>query len=328
MSKSPHSVLGVALDASPEEIKKAYRKLAQKWHPDRNPGNPQAEERFKEVKAAYERLTEKPKEGAFQAGFGFGGEGSFSDYFKRAAEPVQGEDVELDIEISLREALTGCSKKARYWRAAPCSGCSGTGSPMSRPSPCARCKGRGRSGGAFSLFGETCSQCDGSGIAPESRCSVCGGTGLLREDKTLDLGIPAGVDHHTRLRAKNSGHFGRGRTDAGDLYARVLIKPDKIYTKDGKTLTRRLKVSALDALVGGTLEMQLPLGGMVELSVPAGAQPGSRLRLAKMGSVAPGDSKPGDLICEIEIEVSQDLTDRERALIIQARDSRKARLER
>lgn len=328
MRKSPYDILGVSFGASAEDIKKAHRKLAQKWHPDRNPGNPLAEEKFKEIQAAYERLAGKSQEDRGQPDESSRGSfgDSFSDFFKDPPPPPsQGEDVEVDLEITLKDALLGCARVVSFWRAAHCSACSGSGSPMARPDPCERCKGRGQTGGSFALFSEICSRCEGSGIAPQSRCGVCGGTGLVREERELSYNIPAGIDHGMRLRAKGEGHYGRGRPAPGDLYAHISIKADKMYVKTGKTLTRRLAVDALDLILGGEARVELPAGGSVDVKIPPGMAHGSKLRLAGLGSPAIGDPTRGDLICEIEAQIKAPVSGKERELLTQARDERRAK---
>lgn len=324
MRKNPYDILGVSFGSSAEEIKKAYRKLAQKWHPDRNPGNALAEEKFKEIQGAYDQLA-----GRSHSEEGAGPRRSsdpFADFFKDPpAPPSQGEDVEIELEISLKEALQGCVRQVFFWRAAHCSGCSGTGSAKAQPDPCERCKGQGRLGGSFALFSETCARCSGTGIAPQSRCGVCGGTGLTREERELSYTIPAGIDHEMRLRAKGEGHYGRGRSAPGDLYAHVFIKPDKVYVKQGKTLSRKLAVDALDLILGGEARVDLPAGGSVEVKIPAGMKPGAKLRLAGLGSPAIGDPSRGDLICEIEAEIKPAASAKEREWLAQARDERKGK---
>lgn len=322
-----YKILGLAPGASDDEVKKAYRKLAMKWHPDRNPGDAQAEANFKEIKEAYEILTGKQENPQAQHQGGFSFNDIFGDFFggakasRRSHGPTKGEDLEVETQISLKEALSGVSKRMKYWRAAHCAACDGLGSQDENPQSCQHCHGRGEVG-AFAFLSQTCPSCDGSGIDPKSQCHNCGGTGLLREDKEIDLSIPAGVDSGMILRAVHEGHFGRARDLAGDLHVHIQIKPDPIYQKSGKNLYRTLSIDALDAILGCTPVIDLPDGKKIEVNIPAGIQHGTKLGFGGFGSVGIKDPKKGDIVCEVAIKVPEKVSAKERELLVKARDVR------
>ena len=316
-----YATLGVARTATDEEIKKAYRKLAMKYHPDRNPDNKEAEEKFKEVQKAYETLSDKEKramydqyghaafEGGGQGGFGgFGGFGGaqgfdFGDIFSqmfgggsgRAQPDYQGEDVQVGIEITLEEAAKGVKKRINIPTYEACDVCNGSGAkPGTSP--------------------ETCPTCHGVGKHIKDPCIKCHGEGRNKTGKAVEVNIPAGIDDGQRIRLSGEGEPGRHGAPAGDLYVTVRIRAHKIFQRDGLDLHCELPISFATAALGGELEVPT-LDGKVKLTIPKETQTGRRMRVKGKGVKSLRSSAIGDLYCHIVVETPVNLTDRQKELL-------------
>ena len=335
-----YEVLGVNRDASDEEIKKAYRKLAMKWHPDRNPDNPKAEEHFKEAKEAYEILTDGSKRGAYDqfghagvdptaaagAGAGFGGSFAdafgdiFSDIFGggRARSSVyRGADLRYNLEISLEDAARGSETRIRIPAMEECATCHGSGAkPGTSPSTCSTCHGHGQvrmQQGFFSIQ-QTCPRCHGSGKIVTSPCATCGGAGRVKQHKTLSVKIPAGVDEGDRIRLSGEGEAGMNGGPPGDLYVVIHLKPHPVFRRDHNDLHCEMPISFTTAALGGDIEIPT-LDGYAKIKVPAGTQTGQMFRLRSKGIKGVRSAGHGDLICHVAVETPVNLTARQKELL-------------
>jgi molecular chaperone DnaJ len=331
-----YKVLGVSKQASDEEIKKAYRKLARKYHPDRNPDDPQAEERFKEVQSAYDTLSdpEKRKEydsGGIFAGFGgpgaagagaFGGFGAsdlgdlFSNIFSRGggrAEPrrVRGHDLETEVSLSFDQAVNGAQVSVNVPKAERCRTCHGSGAkPGTAPVTCPRCEGRGidaQSQGFFSIS-QPCPQCGGAGQVIDDPCPTCGGSGLTRQAKRYKVKVPAGVRDGARIRLAGKGEAGPRGGPPGDLYVTVRVAASPVFRRlDDGNLEVAVPISVAEALRGATIEVPT-LDGTKKIKVPAGSRHGTIQRLRGEGPPRPRGNGRGDIRYRLEIELPQELT--------------------
>src|SRR3954465_7566259 len=319
-----YEVLGVNRDCSEEDLKKAYRRLAMKWHPDRNPENPKAEDHFKEAKEAYEVLSDPNKRAAYdqfghagvdpQAGMGAGAAGGagfgdiFSDIFgeifggQRGGRSTvyRGADLRYNLEISLEQAAKGFETKIRIPGVAACETCKGTGArPGSQPSTCPSCRGAGQvrvSQGPFSIA-QTCPRCHGSGSVIPNPCATCSGSGRIKLQKTLSVKIPAGVDEGDRVRLSGEGEPGVNGGPPGDLYVQVHIKAHPVFQRDHDDLHCEMPVSFATAALGG--EIAIPtLDGSARIRVPAETQSGKTFRLKAKGIKGVRSQAPGDLFCQ------------------------------
>ncbi len=327
--KDYYELLGVSRGATEDEIKKAYRKLARKHHPDVNPGDKAAEERFKEISEAYAVLSDPEKRKQYDtlghAAFGeggptwegFGGAGGspfgagfdFSDLFgdlfggrpgTGPAGPRKGADLEYEMEIAFREAVFGAEKEIAYRRSAPCDTCGGTGTRAgSGGGRCPQCGGTGtvRTSRGPLAIQQTCSRCRGTGHLPGPPCAACGGHGATPKSERIRVRIPAGVDDGSRIRVSGKGEAGPGGGPAGDLYIRVRVRPDRRFRREGPNLVTTVDVPVIDAILGGTVEVPT-LDKPVRMKVPAGTQDGRRFRLRGKG--VPGK---GDLYAEVRIKI-------------------------
>ncbi|HOE97580.1 MAG TPA: molecular chaperone DnaJ [Candidatus Sumerlaeota bacterium] len=350
-SKDYYKTLGVERSASPDEIKKAYRKLALKYHPDRNPGDPEAEERFKEVSEAYEVLSDPQKRrmydahgyegvrGAFRHGgftwddfhhasefqdiFGdlFGnlfGFGSMGGGRSRRGRP-RGRDLRLRLDIDLEDVLRGKTSEITLRRLESCLKCGGSGAqPGTRPETCQRCGGHGQlrvTQGFFSLT-TTCDVCGGSGQVVRNPCPECGGQGRVKEKVTLKVEVPRGVETGTQLRMLGEGEAGPPGGERGDLYIVLNVRPHKRFVREGFDLHCELPISFPQAALGDTISVETPWGAQ-ELKIPAGTQPGDRFRLHNLGVPQRDhdDAMRGDLYVHAKLVVPTRLTDRQRELL-------------
>ena len=340
-----YEVLGVERSAGTAEIKTAYRKLAVRWHPDKNPGDAEAEERFKEAAEAYAVLSDGDKRARYDrfghAGIGgaagSGGFGGFDptifadfsdilgDLFgfgggrARAGGPRQGADLRYDLTLTFEEAAFGLSRALTIPRLEACPECGGGGSAGGGPPrPCSACGGRGqvRFTQGFFTVSRTCPQCRGEGTVISDPCRECHGEGLVERRRTISVNIPAGVDDGTRLRLPGEGEHGRWRGPAGDLYVVVRVHPHERFQREGPHVFSTVKVAYPQAVLGATLEVDT-LHGPAPLDIPPGTAHGARFRLRDQGIPRLGRGGRGDHVVGIEIDVPRprDLSEEERELL-------------
>ncbi len=344
-----YEVLGVERDASEEDIKKAYRKLAVKYHPDKNPGDKTAEEKFKELGEAYEALSNPQQRAAYdqyghaafdprtRAGGGFRG-GGFHDPFEIFREvfgggtgsifdelfggerrdptgPQRGADLRYDMEISFEEAVRGCEKEIPVTKLEACDSCRGTGAePGSKAKTCATCGGRGQvlsSRGIFSIA-QTCPRCDGAGRVIEKPCQVCHGTGRRERATKIKIKIPPGVDTGARLRSAGNGEGGIRGGPAGNLYVVLHVRPHEIFQREGDDLICEVPVRFVQAALGAEIEVPT-LAGKANIRIPPGTQTGTVFRLKGKGVKNVQGYEVGDLHVRVHVEVPTHLNAAQRA---------------
>lgn len=344
-----YEILSVAKNASADDIKKAYRKLAMKHHPDRNPGSKEAEEKFKEAKEAYEILSDDDKRQAYDrfghagvdpnaGGMGGGANmGGFADAFgdifgeifggaagagggRRGGPQVyRGSDLKYALDITLEQAANGFDTEIRVPSWDNCEVCHGSGAkPGTTPKTCRTCGGAGnvRMQQGFFSVQQTCPTCHGSGKEITDPCNACDGVGRVRKTKTLQVKIPAGIDDGMRIRSPGNGEPGVNGGPAGDLYVEVHLKQHNIFQRDGDDLHCELTIPFTTAALGG--ELQVPtLSGKYEISIPEGTQSGKTFRLRGKGIKGVRASYPGDLYCHVALETPVKLTDDQKALLRQ-----------
>ncbi len=338
-----YEVLSVAHNASEAEIKKAYRRLAMKYHPDRNPGDRTVEEHFKEAKEAYEVLTDPRKRAAYdqfghagvdtQAGAGaggFGGGASFSDIFGDVfgdifsnlrgagrAQAYRGADLRYNLELTLEEAVFGTSAKIRVPTLASCETCGGNGAkPGTKPVTCPTCNGMGQvrmQQGFFSIQ-QTCPRCQGRGTIIPDPCASCQGTGRVEQQKTLSVKVPAGVNNGDRIRLTGEGEAGESGGPPGDLYVQIQVKPHPIFTREDNTLYCEVPISFTMAALGGELEVPT-LDSRVGLKIPSETQTGKVFRIRGKGVKPVRGSATGDLLCRVIVETPVNLTREQKELL-------------
>ena len=346
MSKRDYyTVLGLPRDASEEDIKKSYRKLAMKHHPDRNPDDKSAEDKFKEAKEAYEVLCDARKRAAYDqfghagvdpsgGGRGFGGGpegfGGFADAFGdifgeifgqgrggRGNGVYRGADLRYNLELSLEEAAKGTEVKIRIPTMEECGTCHGNGAkPGTQPKQCPTCNGRGEvrvSQGFFSIQ-QTCPQCHGTGKVVPEPCPTCNGAGRLKKHKTLSVKIPPGVDQDDRIRLTGEGEAGLNGGPTGDLYVVVNLRPHPMFTREGADLHCEMPISFGTAALGGELEIPT-LDGHAAIKVPPETQSGQVFRLKNKGIRPVRGSVQGDLYCHVVVETPVKLTARQKELL-------------
>ncbi len=347
-----YEILEVTREETAEGIKKSYRRLAVKFHPDKNPGDKQAEEKFKELGEAYEALSDPQKRAAYdqyghnafdpRARAGRGGGGGFHDPFDifrevfgggggdggsifeqffggggrgDPSQPQRGNDLRYDLEISFEEAALGCEKEISVTKPDACDKCNGSGSePGSKTRTCATCNGRGQVITSRGIFSiaQTCPQCQGAGRVIEKPCKDCRGTGRKDRTSKIKLRIPAGVDAGARLRSSGNGESGLRGGPTGDLYVVLHLKPHEIFQRDGDDLLCEVPVSFIQAALGA--EVQVPtLGEKATIKVPAGTQPGTMFRLRGKGVKNVQGYGHGDLHVRINVEVPTQLTSAQKA---------------
>ncbi|WP_019023850.1 MULTISPECIES: molecular chaperone DnaJ [unclassified Thioalkalivibrio] len=346
-----YEVLGVSKDASAADIKKAFRRLAMKYHPDRNPGDEEAEAKFKEARAAYDVLSDDQKRAAYDryghagvdggaGGFGGAGASNFSDIFEdifgdifgggggraRGSRAFRGSDLQYNLDLTLEEAVFGTEVKIRIPTTVSCKACDGSGAePGTSPETCPTCNGVGQvriQQGFFSVQ-QTCPRCEGSGKIVASPCKACNGNGRVQEQNTLDVKIPAGVDSGDRIRLAGQGEAGVNGGPPGDLYVQVRVKPHKLFRRDGSDLHIEVPISFATAALGGELEVPC-LDGRVKLKVPAETQTGKQFRVGGKGVQSVHGGGVGDLICRVTVETPINLTKEQKALLRQFEDSTQA----
>jgi molecular chaperone DnaJ len=340
-----YETLGVAKNASDEEIKKAYRKLAMKFHPDRNPDSKQAEDKFKEAKEAYEMLSDPQKREAYDrfghagvdpnvggaggagAGFGGGFSDAFGDIFgdifggggrqRGGPQVYRGADLRYNLDITLEQAANGFDTTIRVPSWDECETCHGSGAkPGTSPTTCGTCGGHGQvrmQQGFFSIQ-QTCPKCHGSGKVIADPCSPCAGSGRVKRNKTLEVKIPAGIDDGMRIRSTGNGEPGMNGGPPGDLYVEIHIKQHAVFQRDGDDLHCEMPISFAKAALGGEIEVPT-LSGKVSFSVPEGTQSGKTFRLRSKGVKGVRSGFPGDLFCHVVVETPIKLTDRQKDLL-------------
>ena len=343
-----YEVLGVNKDASEEDVKKAYRKLAMKHHPDRNPDSKEAEERFKEAKEAYEVLSEPDKRRAYDSyghagvnpqmgGMGAGQEGFggfaeafgdiFSDIFgggqgRGRSNVYRGADLRYNLEVTLEQAARGTETRIRIPTMEACETCHGSGAKAgTHPKTCDTCHGSGTvrmSQGFFSIQ-QTCPTCHGSGKMISDPCGTCRGAGRVKKHKTLAVKIPAGVDEGDRIRLTGEGEAGVNGGPPGDLYVVVHLKEHSVFQRDGDDLHCEMPISFSQAALGGEIEIPT-LDGSAKIKVPPETQTGQVFRLRGKGIKGVRSSYPGDLLCEVVVETPVRLTERQKELLRELED--------
>ncbi|MFA7594302.1 MAG: molecular chaperone DnaJ [Thiohalobacteraceae bacterium] len=349
MKRDYYEVLGVEKNVSEAELKKAFRRLAQKHHPDRNPDDKESEEKFKEAKEAYDVLTDARKRAAYDqfghagvdpsmggggpggAGFGAGG-ASFADIFGDVFGDIfggggggrgggqrvyRGADLRYNLDLSLDDAVAGTTVKIRVPTLVQCTTCSGSGAkPGSKPETCTTCGGHGQvrmQQGFFSVQ-QTCPRCHGSGTMINDPCGTCHGHGRVRESKTLSVKVPAGVDTGDRIRLAGEGEAGENGGPPGDLYVQVRVKDHPIFKRDDNNLYCDVPISIVTAALGG--EMEVPtLNGKVMLKIPPESQTGKLFRLRGKGVKPVRGGPVGDLLCRIMVETPVNLSARQKELL-------------
>lgn len=337
-----YEVLGVNRDADAEAIKKAYRKLAMKHHPDRNPDDKSAEEKFKEAKEAYEILTDGQKRAAYDqyghagvdpsAGGGRGGAGSsgfsdafgdiFGDIFGQArggsrSGVYRGADLRYNLEITLEQAARGTETKIRIPTAENCETCHGSGSkPGTQPKTCPTCEGHGQvrvQQGFFSIQ-QTCPKCHGTGKFIADPCGSCHGAGRIKKHKTLSVKIPAGVDEGDRIRLSGEGEPGVNGGPPGDLYVQMQVKPHAVFQRESNDLHCEMPVSFATAALGSEIDIPT-LDGQAKIRIPAETQSGKIFRLRGKGIKGVRSHTHGDLMCHVVVETPVHLTERQKELL-------------
>ncbi len=331
--KDYYDILGVSRDAPQDEIKKRFRQLARDTHPDANPDDPAAEERFREIAQAYEVLSDPQKRAAYDRGETFGGDlfsqfagldeilqqffggGGFGFGGVRRGGPRRGRDVAVTVALTLDEAAAGVSREVTYLAAAGCSECAGTGAaPGSSPARCSTCGGAGQVQVARNTFLGSmmtvteCTTCGGSGSVIDTPCEMCRGAGRVDDEHTVTVEIPAGVDDGTRLRLNARGGAGERGAPAGDLYVEVRIGADERFNRLGDDLHHRIRLGLSEATLGAEVTVPLIGGTTMDLDIPAGTQPGSVFRLSKQGMPRLRRRGRGDLLVEVEVAVPTELT--------------------
>ena len=350
-----YEILSVSKDASGDEIKKAYRKLAMKYHPDRNPGDKEAENKFKEINEAYEVLKDEQKRAAydrygheaFKQGAGMGGGnpfggfefnfggGGFSDVFsdifsefmgggRRSSASANsmaedGADLRYNLDISLEEAFNGLEKEIKIPTTEVCEACHGYGTADGKEPPvCPTCHGSGkirRTQGGFFIMESTCPKCQGKGRLVKDTCKECGGHGVKPKEKILKIKIPAGVEDGTRMRISGEGQPGLHGGVNGDLYVFISIKDHKLYSREGANLYVQIPVSMTCAALGGKVELPSIDGQKIEVEIPAGTQNDHVSKIAGQGMTIIRSQRRGDLFVKIRVEIPTNLNARQKELL-------------
>lgn len=350
--KDFYDILGVQKNATDEELKKAYRKLAMKYHPDRNPGNAEAEAKFKEAKEAYEMLSDAQKRSAYDryghagvdpnmgggGGFGGGGFSDFSDAFGdifgdifgggrsgggARSNVYRGSDLKYNMDLTLEQAAKGFETQIRVPVWDNCGTCHGTGAKKgTKPETCSTCGGNGavRMTQGFFSVQQTCPKCHGTGQVVANPCGDCEGVGKKKTTKTLEVRIPAGIDDGMRIRLSGKGEPGTNGGPPGDLYVEVHLKEHAVFQREGDDLHCEMPVSFARAALGGSIEVPT-LGGKASFDIPEGTQTGKTFRLRGKGIKGVRSNYAGDLFCHIVVETPVRLSDKQKELLREFEDS-------
>ena len=338
-----YTTLGVARDATADDLKKAYRKQAMQYHPDRNPGDKGAEAKFKEVSEAYEVLKDDQRRAAFDrfghaafeqggggggAGFPFGDGAGLGDIFdqmfgdvagRRGARARSGQDLQTSVEIDLVEAFAGTKRQLRVPSRVACDACEGTGSQdkAAGRSTCPTCGGAGkvRAQQGFFLVERACPSCGGTGRVVKNPCKVCAGAGTVQRERTLSVAIPAGVEDGTRIRLSGEGEAGPQGATAGDLYVNVAVRPHEIFQRDGANIYCRVPLPMTQAALGGDVEVPAIDGSRAKVKIPAGTQTGDQFRLRGKGFSMLRSAVRGDMYIQVAVETPRHLSRRQRELL-------------
>ena len=336
-----YDILGVQKNASDDEIKKSYRKLAMKYHPDRNKDDKESERKFKEVSAAYEVLKDSEKRSAYDqyghdafrqggGGQGFGDfGGGFSDIFEeffgggfggqsRQRGPQRGNDLRYNMSVSLQEAFNGKKSQIRIPSYDGCDLCSATGSAdKSGPSTCSTCGGQGkvRSTQGFFSIERPCPTCGGEGSSIKNPCLKCSGTGQVKKQKTISVTIPAGVDTGTRIRISGEGEPGQRGAGNGDLYIFVEVQKDKLFEREEENIFCQIPISITTAILGGDVEVPTIEGKKARLNIPAGTQSETQFRLKGKGMSILRQTRRGDMYVEANVEIPVNLNSKQKAIL-------------
>jgi molecular chaperone DnaJ len=342
-----YELLGVSKTASADELKKAYRKMAMQYHPDRNPGDASAEQKFKEINEAYDVLKDDDRRAAydryghaaFEGGMGGGGGGAgggfdfaagFADIFDEmfgefmggrrggGGGGSRGADMRYNLEVSLEDAFSGTEAKIQVVSSEACGVCDGSGAEKgSKPVTCTTCSGRGkvRAQQGFFTIERACPRCGGHGQVIEKPCGSCSGTGRTRKEKTLQVQIPAGVEDGTRIRLSGEGEAGLRGAPPGDLYIFLSVAPHRIFQRDGANIFCRVPISMTIAALGGSIEVPAVDGSRVKIAIPAGTQNGHQFRLRGKGMSVLRSAARGDMYVEAQVETPMNLTPRQIELL-------------
>jgi len=347
-----YEVLGVSKSASADELKKAYRKLAMKLHPDKNPGDKESEHKFKELNEAYEALSDANKRAAYDrmghaafeqgggggAGFGQRGHpggfefnaGGFSDIFEemfgdfmggggRGGRAHQrGNDLQYNMSVTLEEAYAGVKKSITVTMGVPCGTCHGSGAEKgSTPTTCPTCHGRGkvRAQQGFFTVERTCNTCQGTGQIIENPCKTCHGLGRVNDKKTLNITVPAGVETGTRIRLSGEGESGIRGAPAGDLYVQIEVKPHAIFEREDANIHCRVPIAMVTAALGGSIEVPTIDGSKVRVTIPAGTQSAKIFRLGSKGMSILRRSNRGDMFVHAAVETPVHLSKKQKELL-------------
>ncbi|HQT74000.1 MAG TPA: molecular chaperone DnaJ [Acidiphilium sp.] len=346
-----YELLGVSRSASADELKKAYRKLAMQYHPDRNPGDAAAEQKFKDINEAYDVLKDEQKRAAYDrfghaafegggpgaggfGGGGFGGfggfEGGIGDIFEQMFGEAMGgrrggraerggADIRAAVEIDLTQAFAGTKSEIRVPTRVSCDACSGSGSAdkSAANEACSTCGGAGRvrAQQGFFVVERTCPTCGGAGRTVRNPCRVCSGAGTVPRERTLSVSIPAGVEDGTRIRLSGEGEAGGRGAQPGDLYVHVAIRPHPIFQRDGANVFCRVPLRMAQAALGGEIEVPAIDGSRARVKIPAGTQTGDQFRLRGKGFSVLRSSARGDMYIQVAVETPQNLTRRQRELL-------------
>ena len=337
-----YEILGVSRNASDDEIKKSYRKMAMKYHPDRNKDNKESERKFKEATAAYEALKDPERRAAYDqyghdafrqggmGGQGFGDfAGGFSDIFEeffgggfntssRSRGPQRGSDLRYNMSISLQDAFNGKKTQIKIPSYVKCDLCSATGSAdKSGPSTCSSCNGQGkvRSTQGFFSIERPCPTCGGEGSTIKNPCLKCSGTGQVKKQKTISVTIPAGVDTGTRIRISGEGEPGQRGAGNGDLYIFVEVQKDKLFEREEENIFCQIPISITTAILGGDVEVPTIDGKKARLNIPAGTQSETQFRLRGKGMSILRQTRRGDMYIEVNVEIPVNLNGKQKAIL-------------